>query len=134
LTAAVETNDGVVLERVGDNAVAVFRDAANALRAAGAIREALAEFTVPAGFGVGISIVVHSGRWSGEPEQPKASTAFYRLYLLAQLVEPGQVLVSQATAALLEGDRSAPPLRDLGEREIPDSDKPASVYELAEPE
>jgi class 3 adenylate cyclase len=134
VTVAVETNDGAVLERVGDHALAVFGDAANALRAAGTLREALAEFTVPAEFGVGIAIVVHSGRWSGDPQQPKASTALYRLHLLAQLAEPGQVLVSQATAALLEGDRSSPPLRDLGEREIPDSDKPAPVYELAGPQ
>jgi class 3 adenylate cyclase len=111
----------------------VFGDAANALRAVAAVREALAEITVPAEFGVGVSMVVHSGRWSGDTQQPKASTALSRLYLLGQLVEPGQVLVSQATAALLEGDRSAPPLRDLGQREIPDSDKPESVYELAEP-
>jgi hypothetical protein len=80
VTAAVETNEGVVLERVGDHALAVFGDAANALRAAGAIREPLAEFTVPAEFGVGISIVVHSGRWSGDPQQPKASTALYWLH------------------------------------------------------
>jgi class 3 adenylate cyclase len=40
------------------------------------------------------------------------------------------VLISYATAALLEGDRSAPELRDLGERAIPDFDEPARVYEL----
>jgi len=51
---------------------------------------------------------------------------------LAKVVEPGQVLVSQATAALLEGDRRAPALRSLGERAIPDFDEPAHVYELVE--
>jgi class 3 adenylate cyclase len=133
LAAAVEANDGVVLERVGDHALAVFGDAANAVRAAAAVREALADLTAPAEFGVRVSMVVHSGRWSGDTTQPKASTALARLYFLGELAEPGQVLVSQATAALLEGDRSAPPLRSLGQREIPNSDKPESLYELAEP-
>ncbi|MGH3084262.1 MAG: hypothetical protein ACRDNP_09425 [Gaiellaceae bacterium] len=48
------------------------------------------------------------------------------------MVEPGQILVSQATAALLEGDRDAPALLSLGERRIPDFDEPAHVYELVE--
>jgi len=50
----------------------------------------------------------------------------------ATVVEPGQVLVSQATAALLEGDRRAPALQSLGERVIPDVDEPAHFYELVE--
>jgi class 3 adenylate cyclase len=75
-------------------------------------------------------IVIHAGRWSGDPRQPLASTAFYRLHQIAQIVEPGQVLVSQTAAALLEGDRSAPALRNLGERTIPDSDEPTRIYEL----
>jgi class 3 adenylate cyclase len=132
VTSAVEAKDGIVLERSGDYALAVFADAADALRSAQAIRGALTEFTVAAEFDVGVSIVVHSGRWSGHPERPTASTALYQLFLLGEIVQPGQVLVSQATAALIEGDRSAPPLRDLGEHVIPDSDKPASVYELAD--
>jgi class 3 adenylate cyclase len=40
------------------------------------------------------------------------------------------VLVSQATAALLEGEPSAPTLRSLGDREIPDFEEPVRVYEL----
>jgi class 3 adenylate cyclase len=59
-----------------------------------------------------------------------AGMAFYRLTRLARVGEPGQVLVSQTTAALLEGDRSAPALHDLGERKIPDFDEPTRVYEL----
>jgi len=50
----------------------------------------------------------------------------------AKMVEPGQVLVSQATAALLQGDRRAPGLRSLGELALPDFDEPAHVYELVE--
>ena len=130
--AAVETNKGVALERSGDHVWAVFRSASDAVRAAAAVREALRDFTWPSKCDVALSIVLHSGRWSGDPRRPDASTALLRLSRLAKIVEPGQVLLSQATAALLEGDRHAPALRSLGERSIPDFDEPAPVYEMIE--
>jgi hypothetical protein len=54
-----------------------------------------------------------------------------RLVRFTKVAEPGQVLVSQATAALLEGEPGAPALRSLGDREIPDFEEPVRVYELA---
>jgi class 3 adenylate cyclase len=48
------------------------------------------------------------------------------------MVEPRQVLVSQTTAGLLEGDRHAAALRSLGERSIPDLDQALPIYELIE--
>ena len=132
VTAAVEADNGIVLERSGDHVLAVFRSASDAARAAAAVREALRDFAWPPECDVAVSIVLHSGRWSGDPRRPAAGTALSRLIRLAKVVEPGQVLVSQATAALLEGDRRAPALRSLGERAIPDFDEPAHVYELVE--
>jgi len=90
----------------------------------------LADFAWPADCEVAVSIAIHSGRWSGDPQRLTANKALYRLTCIAQTVKPGQVLISYATAALLEGDRSAPELRDLGERAIPNFDEPARVYEL----
>ena len=75
-----------------------------------------------------MSIVVHSGRWSGDPKRPAAGMALFRLSRLAQVAEPGQVLVSQTTLALLEGDRNMPELRDLGEQKLPDFDSPMRIY------
>src|SRR3982074_2290579 len=84
---------------------------------------------------VGGSIVVHWGGGSGDPLRPAAGMALYRLTRFSSLAEPGQVLISHTTAALLEGDRHAPTLRNLGERAIPDFDAPpAQVYELPEAE
>ena len=132
VTAVVEANNGIVLELSGDHVYAVFRSASDAVRAAAAIREALRDFAWPPECDVAVSIVLHSGRWSGDPRRPAAGTAFSRLMRFAKVVEPGQVLVSQATAALLEGDHHTPALRSLGERAIPDFDEPAHVYELVE--
>lgn len=131
---AVETNNGTVLEQVGDNVWAVFRSAKDAIQAAVATREALGDFVWPPGCDVAVGIVLHSGRWSGDPRQPNAGTALLRLSRLAEAIEPTQVLLSQTTVALLEGDHGVPPLRSLGERRLRDFDEPARVYELADSE
>jgi class 3 adenylate cyclase len=130
VTAAIEANEGVVLERAGDNVFAVFRLAANAVRAALAVREAIRDVSWPAPGGMRVSIVVHSGRWSGDPERPAAATAFIWLGQLSKIVEPDQILLSQSTAALLEGEVDLPTLHALGERELPNMTEPARVYEV----
>jgi class 3 adenylate cyclase len=129
--AAVESENGFVVERVGDQVLAVFPNAGDAVRTAAAVREELADVPWPTGCELAVAIAIHSGRWSGDPKRVEAGTALHRLMCMIQTVEPGQVLVSYATHALLEGDRSAPELHDLGERAIPNFDEPARVYELA---
>jgi class 3 adenylate cyclase len=132
VTTVVETNNGIVLERGGDHVLAAFTSASDAVRAAAALRKAVRDFAWPGEHDPEVEIAVHSGRWSGDPRRPAASTALARLMSFAKAVEPGQVLVSQATAALLEGDRSTPVLRSLGEQDIPNLDEPVRVYELVE--
>ena len=132
VTAAVEANNGIVLERVGDHVNAVFRSAGDAIVAAAGVREALSDFAWPHECDVAVSIVVHSARWSGDPRRPAAGTAFSRLIRLGEIVEPGQILVTQATVALLDGDRSVPPLNSIGERAIPGFDEPVRLYELTD--
>jgi class 3 adenylate cyclase len=132
LAEVVEADGGVVLERAGDGLLAVFMDASAAVRTAVGIREALVELEWPAEYGVKRTMAIHSGRWSGDPRRPAAGTAIVRLARIFELAEPGQVLVSQGAAALVEGDRSVPPLQDLGERVIPDLDRPERVYGLRE--
>jgi class 3 adenylate cyclase len=132
VTSAVAAHEGVVTEHAGDHLWAVFGSAGAAVRAAAAVREALRDFAWPSECDIALSIVLHSGRWSGDPRRPDAGMAYYRLSRFAEIVDPGQVLVSQATAALIEGDRDAPALRSLGERTIPDFDEPMHVYELVE--
>jgi class 3 adenylate cyclase len=128
---AVETHDGTVVEQIGDNLWAVFRNARDAIQAAATVRDTFSDFAWPPKCHVALKIALHSGRWSGDPREPSAGTVFFRLHRLAEVVEPNQVLISQTTAALLEGDRSAPPLRNLGERAIRDFEEPVRVYELA---
>ncbi len=132
MTAVVEANEGVVLERIADSVLAVFRNAGAAARAAASAREAVNDFAWPPECDVGVAIALHSGRWSGDPRQPDAGTALMRLSRLEAIAERGQVLVSQATAALIEGDREAPALRSLGERTVSGFDEPVRLYELVD--
>jgi class 3 adenylate cyclase len=130
--AAIEAHGGIVIERGGDAVMAAFRNPGDAVRAVPTIHEALDDFTWPRDVHVTVSIVVHSGRWSGNPRRPEAGTALLRLAMLDQSAESGQVLISQTTAALLEGERGLPQLRSLGRREIPGFDEPVTVYGLAD--
>jgi class 3 adenylate cyclase len=132
VASAVAAHEGVVTERSGDHVWAVFRSAGAAVRAAAAIREVVSDFAWPSECDITLSIVLHSGRWSGDPRRPNAGSALSRLARFAQVVDPGQVLVSPTTAALIEGDHDAPALRSLGDRTIPDSDEPVHFYELVE--
>ena len=127
-TSTVEAHRGWTLELAGDKVLAVFTSAGTALRAAAAFRDATGEIEWPEECAVDLAVAVHTGRWSGDPRRPNASTALYRLMGLAQTVEPGQILVSATTASLIEGDRDAPRLRSAGERRV--FDEPTQVYEL----
>ena len=69
VSAVIERGDGIVLERAGDSVLAVFADAGNAIRAGAAIRTAAADLVWPPGFEVIVSIAIHSGRWSGDPDR-----------------------------------------------------------------
>ena len=95
--------------------------------------KAFVTFRGPKAFFVGLAVVIHSGRWSGSPRKPEAGTALYRLSRFAKIGQPGQVVVSYSTAALLEGDPRYSRLRNLGEVDVPDFDEPVRAYELLDP-
>ena len=100
--------------------MAVFRDAGDGVEAADSIKERLRGFPWPEGLPVGLAVVIHSGRWSGNPRKPGAGTALYRLNRFAKIAQSGQVVVTYSTAALLEDDPRYSRLRNLGEVELPD--------------
>jgi len=123
-------NGGAEVERAGDWAMCLFSAPKSALLAAAAIRVELrnsdwirgTEKPEPAA-------AVHTGRVTGLSGGQLGSPAV-RVIMLCNAAEPGQVLVSHSTQALLEGQILGElGLRDLGERELPGM-TPTRVYEL----
>ena len=123
-------HDGSEVERFADHAMCVFSSAKNAIFAATAVRAALrARDWIQGTEKPEVSAAVHSGRVAGLAGGQLGSPAL-RVTRLCASAEPGQVLVSHSTQALLEGENLATlALRDLGERELPGMTA-TRVYEL----
>jgi adenylate cyclase len=128
----VRAHNGRVLERSGDETLSLFHAAEDAVVAAARIRTALDErgWSDPEGNRPKICAAIHTGRLARPSEGHLGSPAI-RVFRLCAIAEPGQILVSHATQAMLEGrilDRLS--LHDLGERVLPGTDEAARVFEL----
>ena len=99
-----KAHGGNQVERGGDHAMCVFGSARNALVAAAAIRAALdASDWAPGTAKPELKAAVHTGRLAGLHGGQLGSSAM-RVIRLCDSAEPGQILVSHATQALLEGE------------------------------
>jgi len=127
---SVETHGGLTIEEVADNVIAVFENAADALTCAASTRALLRRKTWPTGEEWSAACAVHTGRLVARDH---GGMAVLHLVRLVDLAEPGQILVSHSTEAMLEGVRLEPlGLRDLGERQLPHFEKPQRLFELVE--
>lgn len=126
-------NDGVQVEQVADWAMCVFSSPKAALLAVAAIHVELRNSDwIQVSVKPELAAAVHSGRVQSLAGGQLGSSAF-RVTMLCNSAEPGQVLVSHSTHALLEGEVLGElELRDLGEREVPGM-TPTRVYELINP-
>jgi class 3 adenylate cyclase len=126
----VAAHEGFTLEAVADNVISVFDRPRDAVDCAVAARGRLHEHVWPPGFECPTAFAVHTGRLVSKDHH--GTSVLY----IAQLVsepQPGQILVSHSTEALLEGERLDPShLHDLGERQLKGSDPPHHVFELLE--
>jgi class 3 adenylate cyclase len=127
----VRRSGGRELEVVADTVLATFERPLDAVRSAKALREALLnkpwfpDVEPPA-----VSIGIHSGRVA-DPSARHLGTTGFRCASLCDSAEPGQILVSHATEALLEGEPSDVGLRDLGEKTLKGFDRPTHIFEIA---
>ena len=129
-TDAVEADSGRVLELVADDLLAAFERPRDALSAAPKIRERLrTEAWFPNDDRPPVRTAIHSGVVADPSARHLGSVALH-CGLLCSAAEPGQILVSHATEALLEGDAPDVRLRDLGERLLESDGRPVRVFEL----
>lgn len=130
----VGAHNGRVVERGGDHTLSVFSAAEEAVIAAALIREALrkGDWIAAGAEKPAICAAIHTGRLARPAEGHLGSPAL-RVIRLCEIAEPGQILVSHATHALLEGrifDQLS--LRDLGDRALPGAEELARVYEVVD--
>jgi class 3 adenylate cyclase len=127
---AAVANEGSLVEKAADQTMCIFSSAKHAIGTAAEVRTALAT----GGWYKGtqkpeVSAAIHTGRVASHGGGQLGTPAL-RVMQLCQMAEPGQVLVSHSTQALLEGEiLDELVLRDLGERELPGM-PPNRVYEL----
>jgi class 3 adenylate cyclase len=125
---AVRSEGGREHDVVADNVVSVFELPMGALRAAVRAREALSkEPWFPDDVPPATRMAIHSGRMSAAGH---AGSAFFRCAALCSSAAPGQILVSHATEALLEGEVRDIAVQDLGVRTLPGFDEPVRVFEV----
>jgi len=125
---SVAAHGGTTIEAVGDNVIAVFDSARDAVTCAASTRVFLQEHTWPHGTEATTAFAVHTGRLVAKDHM---GASVLHLARLMDEAEPWQILVSHSTEALLEGERLEPlRLRDLGERQLPGFDSPHRIFEL----
>ena len=130
LREAFAASGGRVVDTQGDSFFAVFARAGDAIAAATVAQRALARHSWPEDNDVRVRMGLHSG-------EPRATGERYigfgvhRAARIGSAAHGGQILLSNATRELVQDD--LPPetsLRDLGEFELKDLDRPERLYQV----
>ena len=132
LRGAFSDHGGHEVGTEGDSFFVAFSDPGSALAAAASAQRALATHDWPEGAEVRVRIGIHTGQVSVSEGQ-YVGLAVHRAARICAAGDGGQVLVSQATRALLHDDEPEAEglaLNDLGERSLKDFDRPIRIFEL----
>jgi class 3 adenylate cyclase len=132
LLATAGEHRGKVLELVGDSAVIVFARPGDAVVAGVGLVRALEAADWP-DRPPQLQIGIHTGeaeQWRSRTRAGYVGAAVLRAVAVCGAAEPGQIAVSPATEALLDGS-STPgvALRPLGERALRQFERPVELYE-----
>jgi ABC-type transport system substrate-binding protein/class 3 adenylate cyclase len=127
---AVEARGGHVVDTQGDAFFVAFRDAEAGVAAAVAVQEAIATHAWPGGG----RVLLRMGLHTGDPEVAGERYLGLDVHLgarVAAAAHGGQVLVTGATRAYLDVDRSELRVRRLGEFPLKDFDAPQELFQVA---
>jgi class 3 adenylate cyclase/tetratricopeptide (TPR) repeat protein len=130
---AIADQGGHEVDTQGDAFFVAFAGAKRAVLCALEIQRALAGYEWPAGAPVRVRIGIHTGN-AVPAEGVHTGVAVHRAARICAVAHGGQVLVSQATQAIIEDDEEEEPgftLLDLGERKLKDLDRPVRLFQLA---
>jgi class 3 adenylate cyclase len=131
LRAAFERNGGYEVNTQGDSFFVAFAEAAQATRAALEMQKALASVEWPGDAEFSVRIGVHTGTAVAR-EGDYEGLAVHRAARIAAAAHGGQILLSQATADLMQDERIAGvTVLDLGLHPLKDLLEPQRLYQLA---
>ncbi|MBI4280283.1 MAG: tetratricopeptide repeat protein [Armatimonadetes bacterium] len=134
LQEAIHSHAGHVFKAVGDAFHAVFADAVDALAAAQAAQRALRAEAWQLPGGLRVRMALHTGT-AEVREGDYFGPTLNRVARLLAGGHGGQVLLSDATRALVEPDLPAPAgLRDLGLHRLQDLSHPQRIFQLIAPD
>lgn len=134
LRAAFADYHGREVDTQGDSFFAAFPTAADALAAAAQAQRALAAHSWPAGTALRVRIGLHTGAPVLAAER-YVGLDVHRAARIAAAGHGGQVLLSQATRDLAEGNLpGGARLLDLGEHQLKDLQRPEHLYQLILPD
>jgi DNA-binding NarL/FixJ family response regulator/class 3 adenylate cyclase len=131
LRGVFEDKGGEGIGTQGDAFFVAFKRPRDAVGAALAGQQALAGCDWPEGVELRVRMGMHTGEAS-VAEGEYHGLAIHRAARICSSGRGGQILLSHATAALLEDEEVA--LVDLGERELKDFERPVRIYELVSPD
>jgi predicted ATPase/class 3 adenylate cyclase/DNA-binding CsgD family transcriptional regulator len=132
--AAVAAHGGREVDTQGDAFFVAFGGAKQAVLCALEIQQALAAHAWPAGAPVRVRIGVHTGP-AVRTGDGYTGLAVHRAARICAAARGGQVLVSQATQAIVEDEEEELgfALIDAGEHRLKDLDRPVRLFQLAGP-
>jgi len=128
LRVAVAAHGGTIVKTRGDGAHGAFRAAADGVLAAIDAQRALAAERWPDEASISARMGMHSGE-AEERDGDYYGTSVNRAARIMAIANGGQILVSDAAAALLRDERSVT-LRDLGEHRLRDLSRPERVHQV----
>lgn len=131
VSEGVETNGGTVVKTEGDSFFAVFEAAADGVRAAVSAQRQLNDAVWPQGISMRVRMGLHTGRvtLSGSDY---VGLDVHRAARIAEAAHGGQIVVSEATAVLVEHDLSeGVSLRDLGKHRLKDLTEPETIFQVS---
>jgi class 3 adenylate cyclase/DNA-binding CsgD family transcriptional regulator len=130
LRGAFSEAGGLEIETKGDSFFVVFGSAGSAVEAAASAQQALAAQEWPDGVDVRVRMGLHTGEASVGSDG-YVGFAVHQASRIGDAGHGGQVLLSSTTATLVRHE--LPPalgLRDLGETQLPDFDRPERLFQL----
>lgn len=131
--AELSTHEGREVDTAGDGFFAVFTSPTSCVLAAAAMQRSLATTSWAGGEVLRVRMGVHTGEVDVEPEGV-VGLQVHKAARISAAAHGGQVLVSAATAALVDGGLpEAVTLRSLGKHRLKDLRDPVELFQLEAP-